>query len=350
MLAITLADLRFRLRQFLIAVVGAGVTFAMALLLTGMVTGFYNEVTRTVASAKAESWIVADGTSGPFTAVQSFPEPMVEALRKTPGVESAHGLLIGLQSVDRGERDFKRVMMIGATIGSPSVPTPTQGRAPAAAHEAIADARLQVPVGGTFDLAGREFTVVGTVEGLTMLGGTPDVWIPLRSAQQAMFGGQRLLTAVALSGTPANLPPGLDELNGADVETDSMGVMQDAVMSVDNSRYLMWVVAAIIIAALVYVSALQRTRDFAVLKAVGASSRLLFASVAAQAVIVSLAAALFAVSTSWLFRPLYRVPVEVPTSAYVALPLVAVAVGILSSLTALTRAVKVDPALAFGAA
>jgi hypothetical protein len=61
MLAITLADLRFRLRQFLIAGVGAGVVFAMALLLTGMVKGFYNEVTRTVASAQADVWVLPEG-------------------------------------------------------------------------------------------------------------------------------------------------------------------------------------------------------------------------------------------------------------------------------------------------
>jgi putative ABC transport system permease protein len=38
-LAITLRDLRFRWRQFLIAVIGAGLVFAMALLLTGLAEG-----------------------------------------------------------------------------------------------------------------------------------------------------------------------------------------------------------------------------------------------------------------------------------------------------------------------
>ena len=49
----------------------------------------------------------------------------------------------------------------------------------------------------------------------------------------------------------------------------------------------MWAVATIIVAALIYVSALQRTRDFAVLKAVGASSMSLFVGVAIQAVLVT---------------------------------------------------------------
>ena len=63
MLAITLADLRFRARQFLIAVVGAGVVFAIALLMTGMAQGFYNEIDRTVDAADADLWVVPTGTS-----------------------------------------------------------------------------------------------------------------------------------------------------------------------------------------------------------------------------------------------------------------------------------------------
>ena len=60
-------------------------------------------------------------------------------------------------------------------------------------------------------------------------------------------------------------------------------------------------------------------------------------------------AAALAASTAWLFRPLYLVPLVVPASAYWSLPVIAVVVGLLSSLIALRRAITVDPALAFGA-
>lgn len=349
MLAITLADLRFRLRQFLIAVVGAGVVFAMALLLTGMVKGFYNEVERTVATANADLWVLPIGTSGPFTSVRSFPESTVTKLADLPGVDSASGLAISLQTLDRETTGLLRAMVIGAPIGSPAQVVPTRGHGVEHDDEAVVDDRLRLDIGQTFDVGGKAFTVVGLTHGLSMLGGTPDVWLSLHSVQQVLFRGERLVTAAAVVGNPTRLPRGFVGMAGDTVEEDSMGVMRDAVDSVNNSRYLMWAVAAIIVAALVYVSALQRTRDFAVMKAVGASSRTLFVGVAAQAVTVSLAAALFAVSTSWMFRPVYTVPVEVPLSAYLMLPVVAVVVGVLSSLVALQQAVNVDPALAFGA-
>ena len=40
MVRITLQDLRYRARQFSIAVIGAGLLFAMSILLAGMAAGF----------------------------------------------------------------------------------------------------------------------------------------------------------------------------------------------------------------------------------------------------------------------------------------------------------------------
>jgi putative ABC transport system permease protein len=225
---------------------------------------------------------------------------------------------------------------------------PTDGRSIRSGSEAVVDRRLGLHVGDSFALGDRTFAVVGVVHGMTLFGGSPDAFISLAAAQAVIFGGQDLVTAIAVRGAPHSVPAGLTSMTTAQVREDSLGPMKDAVSSVDNSRLLMWVIAVIIVAALVYVSALQRTRDFAVMKAVGASTWHLFLGVAAQAVLISLAAAVFAVSTAWIFRPAYTVPVEVPATAYLLLPVVAVVVGVVSSLVALRRAVTVDPALAFG--
>lgn len=123
--------------------------------------------------------------------------------------------------------------------------------------------------------------------------------------------------------------------------------MAPVVSSIGNSRAFMWVIAVFIVAALVYVTALERTRDFAVLKALGASSAMLFAGLVVQAVLVSLAAAAIAALVSNFMKGLFAQPVDIPTSAFVVLPVTALVVGILSSLAALRRAVSADPAVAF---
>jgi putative ABC transport system permease protein len=350
-LTITLADLRFRSRQFLIAVVGAGVVFALAVLMTGMANGFHDEITQTVTSTGADAWVVPDGSSGPFTSVRSIPESRAAEVAKVAGVTSAQGMVISLQTVDRGAAagGTIRIMMIGSQGTAGSAVHLDAGSVVKAEGQVVADRRLKLDLGQSFQLGGRRFTVVGLVSRHTMLGGTPDVYMSLPDAQSVLFGGQHVITAISVRGTPGTLPTGLRAMSIPAVEKDSLGPMADSVSSVENTRWLMWAVAVIIVAALVYVSTLQRQRDFAVLKAVGASSRDLFVGVALQAVLVAVGAAALAASTAWLFKPLYLVPLVVPQSAYWSLPIIAVVVGIVSSLVALRRAVTVDPALAFGA-
>src|SRR5687768_15741530 len=127
MLAITLADLRMRSRQFLIAVVGAGLTFAIALLLTGMVSGFDNEIDRTVESAQADGWVIPKGTSGPFTAVRGISGSTARALAADKGVKDASGMVISLQTVLTDGADPARIMMIGAGVDRRGQVSPDEG-------------------------------------------------------------------------------------------------------------------------------------------------------------------------------------------------------------------------------
>jgi putative ABC transport system permease protein len=349
LLAITLHDLQFRARQFLIAVLGAGLVFAMTLLLAGMAASFHAEITRTVDAIGVDGWVLPAGTSGPFTAVGSLPFSTVSTVESMSGVRAAGPVAISPQAAQSGTR-YLRVTMIGAPVGGLGAVAPARGRAINADGQAVADTRMHVGVGGALTIAGRSFTVVGLVSGHTLNGGSPDVWVTFHDAQQVLFGGRPLATAVVTRGVPASGAPGLEIMTSAGVARDTLRPMQSAVQSVDNSRWFMWVVAAVIVAALVYVSALQRVRDFAVLKAMGASSRSLFAGVAVQAIVVTMAAAVLAGVTANLLKPLYDLPVAIPLSAFLLLPVSAVVVGVLASLVALRRAVAVDPALAFGAA
>src|SRR3984957_5208747 len=72
MLTITMQDLRFRARQFLIAVGGAGLIFAMTLLLSGLAAGFRVEVIQTVEGLGAQAWVVGSG-SGSAARIISLP-------------------------------------------------------------------------------------------------------------------------------------------------------------------------------------------------------------------------------------------------------------------------------------
>lgn len=343
MLAITLHDLRFRGRQFLIAVVGAGLVFSMALLLTGLANSFRAEVRRTVEGVGAARWVVSSGSTGPFTAFGALPAATADALEGDP--------LVIVPETTTVEGEIRSMRMFGHRVGGLGTPHDlVEGRAVAADGEVVADRRLGLDVGDPLVLVGTRLQVVGLVDGHTLLGGVPNVYTTVADAQRIAFQGQPLVTTVVLRSAPASPPEGLTMLTTEEVRQDTVHAMRDAIASIDNSRSLMWIVAAVIVAALMYVSSLERLRDFAVLKSLGSPSWLLFVGVAVQSIIVTLLAAVFAVGASRLMKPMFALPTSVPASAYLVLPVVAIVVGLLSSLVALRRAVSVDPATAFAGA
>ena len=105
-----------------------------------------------------------------------------------------------------------------------------------------------------------------------------------------------------------------------------------------------------IIGAVVYLSALERSRDFAVMRAIGAPTRLLMASLALQAVLVALVAVAIAAVLQKLIGPMFPLRIRVPDRAFLQLPLLAVLLALLASAAGLRRVARSDPAQAFAGA
>jgi putative ABC transport system permease protein len=346
MLAITLYDLRFRARQFLIAIVGAGLVFAMTLLLAGLAAGFGVEVHETVTGMGSQAWVVARGSSGRIAALSPLPAFAEFPVTMAVGVRRADPVIVVPQAASVGNRTSS-IVLVGYTAGGLGVPPVVTGRAVRANGEAVVDTRLGLGLGQRFSVSGHTLTVVGSVSGRTLLGGIADAYVSLTEAQAIVFEGRPLVSAILTTGVPRSLPAGLTKMSNAQVERRSLAAMDSASSSIDNSRSFMWIIAAVIVAALVYVTALERTRDFAVMKALGASSGALFLGLATQAVLVALAAAAIGAVLSSFMSGIFAQPVDIPSSAFVALPISALVVGLLASLVALRRAISVDPAMAF---
>jgi putative ABC transport system permease protein len=346
MLAITFYDLRFRGRQFLIAVVGAALVFSLGLLESGLANNFHVEVNRLIRGIGADWWIIPHGSSGPLTSLATLPDADLQAVRAAPGVVRADPLIFLPESAVIG-KVARSTEVIGHELGALGDEPVDSGRRVQTQGEAVVDARLHVGLGRTFAIAGRPFTVVGLTHGHTVNGGVPTVSMLIGDTQALAFSGQLLQTTIVTQGRPSSLPPGLLAKTNAEVRSDTIRPLKAAVASIDNSRQMMWVVAAIIIAALLYVSALERVRDFAVLKSLGSSSGRIFAGLVVQSVLVTIGAAVLAAVAAIFLKPIFPLPVTIPGTAYIVLPAVAIGVGVIASLVALRRAVGVDPTLAF---
>ena len=84
------------------------------------------------------------------------------------------------------------------------------------------------------------------------------------------------------------------------------------------------------------------------LKALGSSSRSLFLSLVLEAVVVTLFAAVLAEVLSLFMGRLFAQPIDITSAARLVLPLVAVTVGVIASISTLRRVTGADPATAFG--
>jgi putative ABC transport system permease protein len=350
MVAVTFADLWFRARQFLIAVVGVGLVLALALGLSGLADGFHAEVASTVDAVGATSWVMAPSAEGRLTAFAAFPGAAAGVVDHEPGVRRASPVLFAPEQVVlvAGSTAPQSVNLMGVQPGGLGDPQVVSGHGLSGLDQAVVDSKVDAHVGSVLVLGGHPYDVVGVVDGRTMDGGTPIVYMPLATVQRAVTGGRPLITAVATEGAPAGLPAGLVMLAPSAVITDTVSALGGATASIDNTRSLMWLIAAAVVASMLYVAALERKRDFAVLKALGSSSRTLFLSLVLEAVVVTLFAAILAEVLSLFLGPLFAQPIDITPDARLVLPLIAVTVGVIASISALRRVTGADPATAFG--
>jgi putative ABC transport system permease protein len=351
MIKIALRDLQWRSRRIAIAVAGAALVFALALVMSGLSAGFDNESARTVSLARGTAWIVDRGGTGPFLQPSPLSSATVEAVVKQIGVAHAAPLLFGRQSARRQDGstfgEHQHVNLVGSPPGRLGSPVAVSGRSVGTDGEAVVDATLGARIGQRIRLGTRAFTVVGTVSGARLLAGVPNVYISLHDAQTLAFGGKDLATAIVVD-RPVDPPPGTKALDNAEATVDGLRPVVNAQKTIAMVRSLLWLVAALIVGSVVYLGVLERTMDIAVLKGMGAKSSSLAGSLALQAAILGAASSIIGAALATIIAPVFPLSAEIPPSAFVLLPIVAIAIGLLACLAAAKRLFAIQPALAFG--
>jgi putative ABC transport system permease protein len=338
-------DLGWRRRRLVMAVGATTLVLAITLLLSGFRDGFDVETSRTVGAFGGTGFVVRDGTSGPFTSVAQLDEALASEINRHPGVTRAAPVVSIRHAIETSPTSD--VYVVGARPGGLGAPQVRRGRPPQATGEAVLDTRANREIGDRFGLGGRDFVVVGLVRDTSVWAGVPLMFVTLTDAQELVFAGARSATAVVVQGTPLALPPGLEALTSAEAEADMKRPLANAIVTIDLLRLFLWVVAAAIVGSVLYVSALERSRDFAVFKAVGTGTGDLVGSLVLEAVALAALSALIAVGVSRLLAGLFPAVISFPARTLVLLPLVAVGVGLVGSFAGARRAVTVDPSLAF---
>ena len=358
---LALRDIRFAKGRF--ALMGSVVALITLLLvlLSGLTAGLGNQNTAAIKGfSEAGITTIAFGAPPGTDAKVSYTESTVTQnqlsdWRATPGVRKAEA--VGITQTRIMGSASANAAVFGVEPGSTLPPQPvTDGQILIGTETAES---LGVSAGDTASLGGRSLKVAAVVEE-TFYSHTPVVWTSLATWQQAAHTadagpGQDPVATVIAASVSDDAAGRADDAAG----TVSAGVRSSfsglgAYTSENGSLLLMqaflYGISALVIVAFLAVWTIQRTRDIAVLKALGSSSGYLLRDALAQAGIIVAAGAVvggvLAVLAGWAAGRAAPFVLSAATAVFPVLGIILL--GLAGAAAAVRRVIKVDPLTALG--
>lgn len=366
---IALLELRRRPSRFATATVILTLIASLLMLLGGLLDGLIDGATSAVEAQPADVVVFSDTAESSFlrSRIDSETRAAVEGVAGVAKVGGIGVAQLGARVPGNDDRDLADVALFGYELAPDGVP------APPARGQAYADRSLE-PSGiekGMTILVGPQRTpieIVGWVDGLVYSGqgslwADADTWrdVVNQNRPDAGVGDgvfQSLVVQAEPGTDPAELARLIDRETGGATESLTLADAVNAIPGVEQQRSTfnqiigVTVVIAIIVVALFFaLLTVERTSLYGVLKAVGASSRTLFAGVVAQAVVVTLIASVIggalAVALDLLVPPGSIPYILLPSRVISSIVFLLVA-AIVGCAFSLRRVLRIDPASAIG--
>lgn len=399
---LALRDIRHNLGRFLLTAIGLSLLFGVAEAMLGIYGGLVEEALSLSRGLHADLWVVEGGSRGPFAEASRIPGDTREAVARLAGIREAGS--ITLQTVEArraggpggadlqeeqvreraGEAGRQRVgavlrlQVVGYEPDRPGGPRGiVEGRGIARGRlEMVADRSAGLPLGSVVEMANVRYRVVGLTTRAVSTGGDPVAWITLRDSQDLQFrltppaarraqqGGGGALPQDTVNAVVARLQPSADvERVAAEIRRWKhyavlSGAEQEQVLTssvVDKARKqlgmfatILLLVSAVIVALIIYTLTIDKVREIATLKLIGAPDRTIAAMVIQQALL--LGAVSFAAGTALLFAVKDNFPrrVVLGPEEVAAFGLLVGAICLSGSLLGVRYALRVEPAQALG--
>ncbi|MGY6500580.1 MAG: ABC transporter permease [Acidimicrobiales bacterium] len=348
------------------AVAGSALTLIVVLLLLlgGLLDGLFLGSTGLYRQQQSE--LIVYSADARDSIIRSRIDPDVrDTIDGVEGVEATYGIgtaLVGVRVPDRDELgDATVIGFEGAIEGVDEPPAP---------GEAYADRRLEsigVEVGMTVEVGpGRDpLTVVGWVDDVAYLlqGGLlveADTWRQVleNSRPDAVLPDgafQVLAVSVADGADPLDVAAAIDDATDGASDTLTIEAAIDALPGVDEQRGtfnqiigVTFVVAGLITALFFAFVTLERTAQYGVLKAIGASSGQIFAGLVVQALVVTAGAfvlgGLISIGLAQIVPPEIPLILQPSRAVFVAAGMFVTA--LVGGSISLRRVIRIDPASA----
>ncbi len=370
-------DIRHNFGRFLLTCVGLGLLLGVVLAMIGIYRGLIVDALTIARAPAVDLWVVEAGTRGPFAEASRIPGDTREAIARVAGVAAAGS--ITYQTVEaQHQGDKLRLYVIGYEPTRPGGPPEIhEGRSIARSrYEIVADRTTGLMLGDRIPLGRSIFTVVGLTQHQVNSGGDPAVYITLRDAQELQFdlapAAQRVQIARGLGGAV------LDTVNAvvARVQKNSSPAAvadtvrrwkhlsaitqagQELILTrslVDRARRqiglftsLLLIVSAVIIALIIYTMTMEKLKQIATLKLIGAPDRTIIGMIVQQAMALGLIGFATGAILILNIKDYFPRRVVLEPDNVLVLGLIVFGVCLVSSGLGVRAALKVDPATALG--
>ncbi len=374
---LALKDIRHGLFRFVLTCFGLGLLMTVVLAMIGIYNGLVADALAVVKAPAADVWVVEAGTKGPFAEASSIPADTRDAVSRMPGVAAAGA--INYQNVEAPHQGRTlRLYVIGYDPGRPGGPQRiAEGRGIGIGHfELVADRKTGLATGDTIRLGRHRFSVVGLVEGAMNSGGDPAVYVTLADAMalqteldpaaqrvQAARGATSVKSA-SVAAVVVRVEPGADLglLTATLGQWKHLAALTQAeqeelllVSVVDKARRqiglflgILLTVSAVVIALIIYTMTMEKLKQIATLKLIGAPDRTIIGLIVQQALILGLSG--WGIGLTLILLVKDNFPRRVVLEPFNAMVLAGIifAVCIAASGLGVRAAMKVDPATALG--
>jgi len=370
-------DIRHKLGRFLLTCFGLSLLLGVVLSMIGIYRGLVDDALVLARTPQVDLWVVESGTRGPFAEASRIPGDTREAVARLHGVTAAGA--ITYQAVEAQHRGDKlRLYVVGYEPARPGGPESLiAGRGITRSHyEMIADRRTGLRLDERVRLGRDTFSVVGLTDGQVASGGDPVVYITLRDSQQLQFelappAARRELARGTAAGNTDTVNAVLARVApnvSADTVVEAVQrwkhlaaatqAGQEAILTrsvVERARKqiglftaILLVVSAVIIALIVYTMTMDKLREIATLKLIGAPDRTIIGLIVQQALAMGIIGFSFGALLISSVKDYFPRRVILQPQDGLLLALVVIVVCIVASGLGVRLALKIDPATALG--
>ena len=371
-------DIRHNLGRFVLTCFGLSLLLGVVISMIGIYRGMVEDAINLIDQSQADLWIVEGGTRGPFAEASHLPGDIRESVARINGVEAAGALTY--QSVETVYKGRKvRIFVVGYEPGRLGGPGPIIiGRDITQTHfEMVADAKTGFVVGEPVTLGRDTYTVVGVIRNQVSASGDPVVYIPLKDSQTLQFdlmpsAARReqyrsvgpietpdtvnaVVARVSRAQRPEHAATAITRWKHLAVMTSDQqkeimigSVVEQSRKQIGMFTVLLLVVSAVIIALIIHTLTMDKRREIATLKLIGAPDRVIIGLILEQALAMgvisySLGAVLISLTAQYFPR---RVILFAGDVALLSMAILFVC--ILASGTGVRMALKIDAGSALG--